>query len=90
MTRLWKRALAISLLAIPLMGNRCDPTTLTSSEIDKIVCETADFYRFKPYRSTFQKMTAEEQAFLMERLDAYRKENCPAVLKGLGNGTATK
>jgi hypothetical protein len=70
-------------LCVPLMASKCPSTTQISSEtLDRIVCETADFYRFKPYRSTFEKLTPEEQADLRSKLAAYRKQRCPEILKG--------
>lgn len=64
------------MLVAALMLTGCETTTLTSSEIKRIVCETADFYRFKPFRETYAKLTAEEKASLKRQLDAYRREGC--------------
>ena len=78
--RLKTRLIAIVTLCVPLMAAKCDQTIRASSETDKIVCETADFYRFKPYRSTWDKLTAEEQMQLRKQLDAYRAQRCPEIL----------
>jgi len=72
--------IAIAMLCVPLMGSECDPTIRASSETDRIVCETADFYRFRPYRATWEKLTAEEQSQLRRQLDAYRRQRCPEIL----------
>jgi hypothetical protein len=64
------------MLVAVLMLTGCVTTTQTSSEIKRIICETADFYRFKPYRETYAKLTAEEKATLKRQLDAYRREGC--------------
>ena len=58
----------------------CVTTTQTSFEIDRLVCETADFYRFKPYRSTWAKLTPDEQQTLKIQLDAFRRQECPRIL----------
>ena len=73
---------AMPILAIALMGSGCQHQTIRDSSaiLDKAVCEAADHYRFKPYRQTWPKLTAEEQAFLLGRLSDYRAENCPEIL----------
>lgn len=75
-----KRLIAIAMLCAPLMGAECSQTIRASTATDRIVCETADFYRFRPYRSTWAKLTADEQQQLRTQLDAYRRERCPEIL----------
>lgn len=59
----------------------CSQTTRISSEIlDRAVCETADYYRFRPSRATWERLTEAERLELRQRLDAYRAQGCPGVL----------
>lgn len=81
----WTGKLIGIVMLCGLAGGCQSPTIQISIEtLNRIVCETADFYRFKPYRETWEKLTMEEQAELKDRLRAYRTQNCPAVL---GKGT---
>jgi len=85
MTRLSRLARSMATVASLLTLTGCVTTMKTSSEIERLICETADFYRFKPYRDTWNKLTIEEQRTLKRQLDAFRREDCPRILKRNSN-----
>lgn len=83
----WKmRPIAIAMLCAPLMGSQCDQTIRASSETERIVCETADFYRQLYSREEFQRLDPQTQQDAKRKLEAFRAQRCPEILKELRNG----
>lgn len=80
--RLTKLLLAMPVLVIPLMASECGKTTRTSSaNIERALCEQADFYFIRLFPETYAKLTEIEKEDYRERLAAYRAENCPKILE---------